>query len=320
MPGLLLALLACNENSISRLDQVDEFVQEGTEQVDILFVIDDSKSMQSEQEKVAEGFGSFMQAFVSTELDFHIGVTTPDMHAINPDAGLLLGDPPFVSADDEWAQLMTGRFTVGIEGSDKERGLEAAWTLLTSDDPVNEGFVRDGATLALVFVSDENDCSHEGNLREEAAGTACYEYNDALIPVSEYIDRFRSLKGSGARVVASGILGPDVQAGCEHTWPGHRYSTVVEKLDGYEGDICDANYDEVLDAIGSKIIAPATIFPLDELPVEDSLEVEIDGEILERDPDTAWDYDRGDNSVRFDGVYVPPYGSTIEIRYEIAHG
>lgn len=320
MSVLLLALIGCNENGLTRLDQLDEFTQEGTEQVDILFVIDDSRSMASEQEKVAEGFGDFMAAFVDTDLDFQLGVTTTDLDDAHEGAGRLVGDPPYLEIADDWQSLMGGRFRVGVEGSDKERGLEAAWRVLNGQDPHNDGFLRDEATLAIVFVSDENDCSHEGALTEEAPGSRCYEYDQALVPVTDYISRFRSLKAGQARVIASGIVGPDVQAGCDDTWPGHRYVTVAEHLDGHIGDICESDYGEMLDAIGSKIVAPATIFPLAELPVEDSLEVEIDGEIVDRDPDTAWDYDLEDNSVRFDGVYVPPYGTTIKIRYEIAHG
>jgi len=317
---LVLALLGCNENGISRLDQVDEFTQEGTEQVDILFVIDDSRSMASEQERVAEGFGDFMAAFVDTDLDFQLGVTTTDLDPENPSAGLLVGDPPFVTAADDWQQEMSARFLVGVEGSDKERGLAAAWQVLSGDEPHNDGFMRDAAALALVFVSDENDCSDEGGLHEDASSAVCYENSDALVPVQEYIERFRALKDGSARVIASGILGPDVQAGCAETWPGHRYMTLVERLDGHVGNICESDYGEMMDTIGSQIIAPATIFPLRELPVEDTLEIAIDGEVVPRDPDTAWDYDRLDNSVRFDGVYVPPYGATLEIRYEIAHG
>ncbi len=320
MTPLLIALLGCNENGLTRLDHKDEFTQEGTESVDILFVIDDSRSMETEQEKVAAGFGDFMAAFVDTDLDFQLGVTTTDLDEGYGMAGRLVGEPPWLGPDDDWQQQMGQRFRVGIDGSDKERGLEAAWRVLSGEDAYNDGFLREEATLALVFVSDENDCSHEGSLAEDADGQLCYEYDKALVPVTEYIERYRSLKGGNARVIASGILGPDVQAGCDQTWPGHRYATVSEHLDGHVGDICDSDYGEIMDAMGSKIIAPATIFPLSELPVEDTLEVAIDDEVLERDPDTGWDYDRGDNSVRFDGVYVPPYGTEIEIRYEIAHG
>jgi hypothetical protein len=320
MSIVLLALIGCNENGLTRLDQVDEFTQEGTEQVDILFVVDDSRSMASEQEKVAEGFGDFMAAFVDTGLDFQIGVTTTDLDQSYEGAGRLVGNPPYLGADDDWQGEMGARFQVGVEGSDKERGLEAAWRVLSGEDSYNDGFLRQAATLAIIFVSDENDCSHEGALSEEALGSRCYEHDEALVPVTDYIARFRSLKAGNARVIASGILGPDIQAGCEGTWPGHRYATVSEHLDGSVGDICDTDYGEIMDIIGSKIIAPATIFPLSELPVEDSITVEIDGEYMVLDPDVGWNYDREDNSVRFDGVYVPPYGTTLEIRYEIAHG
>ena len=50
---------------------------------------------------------------------------------------------------------------VGVDGALKEQPFEAARLALSDRiaDGANAGFLRDGARLALVFVSDEDDCS-----------------------------------------------------------------------------------------------------------------------------------------------------------------
>ena len=55
---------------------------------------------------------------------------------------------------------------VGVTGSPYELGLEAARMALTSPviDNQNAGFLRDDASLSLIFVSDEEDGSPDGSM------------------------------------------------------------------------------------------------------------------------------------------------------------
>ncbi|MFH1463921.1 MAG: hypothetical protein ABIO70_06025 [Pseudomonadota bacterium] len=319
----LVALLAgcASDNDISRLGQIDTFLQEGTDRVDVLWVVDDSISMSNEQEKVAAGFQQFIVGMNMSEYaDFHMGIVTTDMDLSNPNRGLLVGDPPYLTRDDPYVGAFMERVMVGTEGSDKERGLQAAWAALTDPDALahNGDFIREDAELALVFVSDENDCSDENWLDDEQDGALCYNITDKLVPTAEYIRQFQGLKGPGGRVVASAIIGPPVNEGCEHSWPGKRYEAVAQELEGVQGNICESDYQVIMDEIGAGISAPQRTFYLTYPAIEETLVVEVDSETVDPDGGAIWAYDPEYAKVDFTGEYVPEFGTTIDIAYDIA--
>ena len=56
----------------------DRIVQVTTPEVDVLFVIDNSCSMQEDQDNLAQNFPFFLEFFRGSGLDYHIGVTSTD--------------------------------------------------------------------------------------------------------------------------------------------------------------------------------------------------------------------------------------------------
>lgn len=60
------------------IETVDVFTQRGAARVDILWMIDNSGSMASEQDKVAARFQEFFARLVESEVDYHIAVVTSD--------------------------------------------------------------------------------------------------------------------------------------------------------------------------------------------------------------------------------------------------
>ena len=75
----LALLLGCPEYTLRPNEQTDVFLQETRNVVDILLVVDNSCSMIDEQEKLADNFQAFIDAFAGVDVDYHIGVTTTDM-------------------------------------------------------------------------------------------------------------------------------------------------------------------------------------------------------------------------------------------------
>jgi hypothetical protein len=164
---------------------------------DILFVIDDSGSMAEEQAKVVERLGAFVTGLSSGPVahDFHFGVittsvlenarscgatsavltafpdaagrlqlgkTTSGLLAADSDRKILAYDDPDLVAQ---AALLLGQ---GTAGSGEEMPLEAMRLALSAPlietpldavPPGNQGFLRPGARLLVVIVSDEDDCS-----------------------------------------------------------------------------------------------------------------------------------------------------------------
>lgn len=150
---------------------------------DILFVVDDSGSMAEEQEKVAQQLESFVEVLASGPVahDFRVALVTTGTTALvrtacGPDAAVtsrtyesgalqpatLPGEPegsgPTVldHDDPDFLERFAALVRRGIDGSPQEMGLEAMRLALT--DPSHD-FLRPGARLLVVVISDEDDCS-----------------------------------------------------------------------------------------------------------------------------------------------------------------
>jgi hypothetical protein len=317
----LLLLGACSpENSVDRNSFTDVFNQEPVADVDILWVVDDSTSMESEQQLVADGFEAFISTIEDTNINFQVGVVTTDMDAANPDRGTLIGDPAFITPEDDYVALFEDRVRVGVDGSDQEKGLAAALDALSEPKAsgVNDGFLRKDAVLSIIFVSDEDDCSDEDRLAS-GDGRSCYDEEDELVAVKDYIDAFKALKAdTNGRVLASGIVGPDVSENCPDTWPGHRYQATSQGLGGIIGSICDSDYSDIMDQMGLAVSGVLTVFQLSYVPLLETLEVAIDDELIPEDPDQGWTFDDEYYTIRFDGDVVPERGTTVTVTYEIA--
>lgn len=180
--------------------------------LDILFVMDSSASMVEEQILLAQNFPRFMQQLEGLPgglPNVHIGVVTPDLGTLGGadiggcrafgDGGKLLlqgfatsDGKPFLSniADPSNAAVrnknydgeLTTAFTqlarVGSNGCGLEQPLEAMRRALAVDNSANTGFLRDDANLAIVIVTDEDDCS--------ATGPDFFGSNPALGPLDSY--------------------------------------------------------------------------------------------------------------------------------------
>jgi hypothetical protein len=97
---------------------------------------------------------------------------------------------------------------VGTRGFGYEKGLLSVVTALSPElngpGGPNEGFLRPDARTGIIFVSDENDCSHDGSLDERSrCGVAecTFDENDgvSLIPVdilkNQMVANLRASKG-----------------------------------------------------------------------------------------------------------------------------
>ncbi|TNE51925.1 MAG: VWA domain-containing protein [Deltaproteobacteria bacterium] len=206
--------------------------------VDILFVIDNSGSMEEEQAKLQRNFEAFINELVSKDInDYQIGVITTDM-ADPSQGGRLQGKTVKIINGQTMSKAVViqnfkENVIVGTTGTSYEKALDAMKRALSPEmigkGKPNEGFLRDGATLAIIFVGDEDDCSNNGSIREnEVSSDVCRIPSDKvllndqgdpelgndgkpqrgqlenLIPVKSYID---FLKGLNRKVVVGGIIG-----------------------------------------------------------------------------------------------------------------
>jgi hypothetical protein len=335
----LLGTISCkSDNEVVRRSQLDTFYQSATDMVDILWVIDNSLSMSDEQAEVASKFGEFIESIEATGLDFHVGVITTDMESTEIGRGQLLGDPTYLTRDDdEYIAAFQERIQVGIQGSDREKGLDAAITALT--EPIvsssNAGFLRDGAVLSIIFVSDENDCTDRGALDGYDEATACYEYSDDLVPIYDLIEEYDAIKPDDDRTLISAIVGPEITENCGGAVPGFRYQTMADAFGGITGNICQSSFSDIMERLGLQASGMLSSFQLTYFAVEDTIEVyisdtsvpgeqiELDGETwvqISEDTTNGWSYDDTYALIYFHGDAVPPREATIKIDYEVVPG
>ncbi len=327
---IVVLLAACSDNEFKRASRTDEFWQAPSNMVDILWVIDNSVSMENEQAAVALGAEDFITHLETTEMDFHLGVISSDVDRSNVNAGVLTGSPAVLDKNTAgYADAFRARVITGTDGSDQEKGLQAAVMAVSAplSVSVNAGFLREGAMLSVIILSDENDCSDNGALGANSTGEDCYTRAEELTPVSDLVRQLADVKGDD-QVVLSGIVGPDITDGCENAVPGRRYYTAIELLGGVQADICQTDYSQIMDALGQVASGILTVFQLSKAAIEDSIEVKVapsEGEELRVVPkyDEAagtdgWSYIADYAQIEFHGAEVPPRGAYIEVSYEIA--
>lgn len=194
----------------------------GAVATDILFVVDDSGSMEENQANLAANLGVFVQALKDAPVqnDFRVGVTTssvtrfvasesvyrqytsPSPSAGTPfPAGAIVAVTPgtpgelvydatqyaatggwggerFLSVSDpDLLAKFDANVRVGADGSGKEQPFLAA-RLALSDRlaDANAGFLRPGARLAVIFVTDEDDCSEtDADAPDVGSNDACHD-------------------------------------------------------------------------------------------------------------------------------------------------
>jgi hypothetical protein len=204
--GLAAALLtACPDREISRVpldpDSVEHLEIPSTinGELDVLFVIDNSISMQEEQDSLIENFRLFTGVLSTIEgglPSIRIGVVTSDVGTMGGqsipgeggcdgfgDNGVLQMRPGLATAPflENLRDPITGARTPNYTGSLEEAfsqianvgddgcGFEAHLASMQRalrPEAGNGGFLRPNAHLAVIFIADEDDCS----IREDGVG------------------------------------------------------------------------------------------------------------------------------------------------------
>src|SRR5262245_6111111 len=90
-----------NHPDVANPTQTDVIVQVTTPMVDVLWTIDNSCSMADEQNGLTENFPKFMDYFLGSGLDYHIGVTSTDLDDPSHKGKLQDGGTPYKYIDEE---------------------------------------------------------------------------------------------------------------------------------------------------------------------------------------------------------------------------
>ncbi len=271
---------AIGETMISTT-MIETYTQGTSIYVDIVWIIDNSGSMNSFQNQLSTNFSNFMTLFLSYSPDFQMAFITTD----NPS---FVGSTHFTQHDinviSDAANLID---SIGTGGSANEKGLEMLYQTLSN----NRSWFRQGASLIAIILSDEQDWS-ANSPQYYATEIDFYYPQGSFLPFA--------------------IIG-DVPSGCNGAWPGWGYYELVNHYGSAWWSICDADWGTQMEDIALAVINSAA-YGLDHpSPKQDSIRVFVNGQELL----AGWTYNVAGNSVSFDWGRMPDPGDTVEISYEI---
>ena len=175
------------------------------------------------------GHGAGCNAMYNPILNYQPGMgVTPDAFATDVACVALLGtggcgfehqlESPLKAITPTTAQSWTSANFVPIGTPGAPRGLERPFWRNSAPhgDRENAGFVRDNSVLAVVVVSDEDDCSaFDPSLYNPSSTTysgplnvRCHQYGDAAVhPVDRYVNGFIQLRSRANLLVYAAITG-----------------------------------------------------------------------------------------------------------------
>jgi len=286
--ALLVWLAACSGPTVvvGDFEEVRVLKAIPNRDLDILFVVDNSPSMMDEQASLAQNFPRMMDVLSTLDdglPNLHIGVVTSDLGTSSSltapgpsigsgpgacegwgDNGELVQSPSVTDRYISDISGATGRIVnytgalrdafaslalVGDLGCGFEQHLRAM-TRALDDHPVNAGFLRPEANLAVVILADEDDCSlADSGMLAAFTGTLgslasyrCFRFgvqctpDDPLNPgarsgctprqqsqyvddVSPFADFLVNLKGDPRNVMVAGVVGDPTPVGISMQQP-----------------------------------------------------------------------------------------------------
>ncbi len=290
--------------------RTDRYEQIEKPKVDILWVVDNSGSMDKEQKDLGTNFPIFMDYFLNSNLDYHIGVVSTDMD--NPaQSGKLIEAQGvrFITPETPNPSVTFEQMSsLGIFGSGTEKGIEAAYTALELKTEINKDFLRDDSAVHIIVVSDEHDYSTANPISK-----------------AEFIEYLNNLRAEDDNVSFNSIVAPRQNLCPSVTEPGTEYIDVTEGVGGVFWSLCDEDWVGALEAIGLETAGLKREYFLSSKPVEGTVDVtviDVDGVEVEFFPydavaDTGdYTYSEVRNSVTFLN-YVPAPGAVVQIHYEV---
>ncbi len=268
-------------------DTVTQVAEGGGGEADFLFVIDNSGSMNDEQEAISQAATDFEEAMENSGLDYRMGVVTTDSQDLQD----TYSDGAFTSDMTEFQDDVV----VGIYGSAYESGIWFGEQALESDGSViAEGYPREDASLSVIIMSDEVD------QYTTYSGGVAFDTNDNL-----FID-------NGYRVYS--IVDTDSSS---YWYYGETYMELANATGGSYASIDELDaFAEIMTEIANNAGGASSIYELGYYPITGTIVVTVDGAAISNDYSDGWTYNIASNSIVFHGDSIPEGGKNVVIVYD----
>jgi hypothetical protein len=333
-------LMGCGGHKFGLATEEDTFSQNSkvtSVPIDILWVIDNSGSMETSQNQVASNIAGFINKFKDTNFDFRIAVTTTEAYlSISP---FNAGAAKSLFKDGTDATGHTGVFLIdrdtpniesvfmmnvkqGITGSADERGLQSLQaTLLNTQNAMD--FPRPGAFLSVIYLTDEEDFSWDGtaNIQLLGDGSVNSVTDSRLIPTSYFLDFLDGVTKSTASkrnysVNTIAIFSEACRQQLSTSFSGRRvttrYAEMADATGGVKAELCD-DFSGILSNISDSILELSTKFTLNREPDPSTLEIFVGDNLV---PAEGWTYSSVDNSVTFHAPHIPNKDDNIRVKFQ----
>ncbi len=265
-----------------------------TSKVDILFVVDDSGSMDPVQDQIATNIDKFLKDFVLMKfINFHFGVLSSGMSSYSNKLGALKGIPLFVTnKTTDLVDKLKRNIMLGSDGSSTEGFFDPIYYALT--DPLlsghNAGFYRPDSLLVIVFITDAEDQSK------------------TIKKAQDLYDFLIDLKGGDSRkLLTFGALMP-IMNDC--TYSEDQQIEILEFFHisgGSYFNICRDDFGAELSKMSASIYDRANFIPLREKPYLPSIKITYGNQVIPHSDVNGWSYD----SKRI-GIFFGPEMKLVE--------
>lgn len=264
--------------------------------IEILWVIDNSGSMQTKQSQVASAFSSFSGLFLQKGYHFRMAIITTDAYMGN-NRQVFRANCGSAILDENTTDLNTCFSTniqQGTAGSGTECALNSIITAIES--PVNSAynFPAENSFLRLIIIGDEDDSSV---LSGTTLQTVEYFHN-------YFESRYDTKAFSVSTPLGLGLFGE-----------GIRIRQFVDGLSGLNFDIRATDFSDYLSTFATAIARDTTSIVLSRNPAPGTLTVTIDTIPVSEDTINGWSYDTGTRTIYFNGTSLPAENSIIMIKY-----
>lgn len=282
--------------------------------IDILWVVDNSGSMQPIQQNIVDNARLFMQEFVGHKhLNWKMGLISTD----DEETPYLGFNIVFDNASSDPVNTFQKAVdSLGINGSASEYVFYNVIRMFKDYGY----FFRNNSSVAIIMVSDEVEHS------EDDHGSA-YSAQNTIDRIRGFISEKRKLRFYGALKASDLTDCPNRPSWDYGPYKGSPYEQVINATSGKVMSACVSNFGEKLAEIGKDIVklveSPKVL--LTERPVVSSIKVFYKGQLLssgDRETGGFWYYDDYYNSINFyDLSFSTDFDNDdIDIEFDIDDG
>ncbi len=329
LTGILVAGCAQRDPHFSILGKSQGLLSApANNKVDILWVIRNAGLMGPIQTNLATSFNSFMTQFVTKNFDYQMAVATTDIRAIDPahpsdpnfsgQNSCIVGSPTIITTTTpNPVNVLATSSDVGYFGSTDSHNLGVLQSAFSAPNLAgcNAGFLREGAYLAVIEVSDTDDDT-------TATPAAALAFLDSIRPPSTTPNgaTIRPYSVSAmvvdtlAHKTACDAIGDTTFSthGVSYTEVGTKLMTLANATNGVVASVCDADFSADLLSIATHILEQTSAVHLASIPDTTTIQVFENSATIAQDSVNGWTFDAATTSIVFHGSAIP-MGSSVYV-------